>query len=154
MVSWAEFVHADPELGEYGYARLHPDGDAIGYLATVRAGDGGPRVHPVCPFIAEGRLYVTIPRVSPKRIDLRADPRYMLHAFPYAEDAEFAIRGTARLVTTDEERAIAAAACPFATGVQVDDDVFELSIERADSTRWANWAQADTYPVRRRWVAS
>ena len=119
----------------------------------MRARDGGPRVHPVCPFIADGRLYVTIPWVSPKCVDLRTDPRYMLHAFPSTEDAEFSMRGTARLVTTDEERAIAAAACPFATGVRDDDDVFELSVERADSTRWENWAKADTYPVRRRWVA-
>jgi hypothetical protein len=31
--------------------------------------------------------------------------------------------------------------------------VFELDIERADSTIWENWATPETYPVRRRWVA-
>lgn len=125
----------------------------MGFLATVRSDDGGPRVHPVCPFLADGRLYVTIPRTSPKSRDLRADPRYMLHAFPDKEDPEFSIRGTARLVIDPDERRIVAEACPFASGVQPDDDVFELDIERADSTTWANWAQADTYAIRSRWMA-
>lgn len=108
----------------------------------------------MCPFVGDGRLYVAIPKVSPKRIDLRADPRYMLHAYPDERDPEFSIRGTARLVTDDDERAAAGVACPFATGIEAGDDVFELVVERADSTTWANWAQADTYPVRRRWVAN
>jgi hypothetical protein len=110
-------------------------------------------VHPVSPFLADGRLYVTIPVTSPKRSDLRADPRYMLHSFPDKEDPEFSIRGHARLVDDAAERASVAAACPFAAGVRPDDDVFELDIERADSTTWMNWAQADTYPVRKRWRA-
>jgi hypothetical protein len=45
-------------------------------------------------------------------------------------------------------------AATFATGVRDDEDVFCLDIERADSTIWANWAQADTYPIRKKWTAS
>src|SRR5206468_2882321 len=101
---------------------------------------------------AEDRLYVTIPLTSPKRCDLRADSRYMLHSFPYKEDPEFSIRGRARLVTDLAERGVVAAACPFAAGVRPDDDVFELDIERADSTTSVNWAQADTYAIRRKWT--
>jgi hypothetical protein len=153
MTSWDGFTAAAPDLARFGLALLTRLGDPIGYLSTIRHDDGGPRVHPVCPFIGEGRLYITIPRSSPKRLDLRADPRYMFHAFPDDKDAEFSIRGTARLVTEPSERAIAAAACPFATGVQIDDDVFELGVDRADSTTWMNWAQADTYPERERWDA-
>jgi hypothetical protein len=77
----------------------------------------------------------------------------MLHSFPDREDPEFSVRGGARLVTDPEERRVVAEACPFAAGVRPDDDVFELDIERADSTIWMNWAQADTYAVRRRWEA-
>lgn len=76
----------------------------------------------------------------------------MLHAFPAEEDAEFSVRGRARLVEDAPERDAVAEACPFATGVRDDDDVFELNTERADATTWVNWAQADTYAVRRKWV--
>jgi hypothetical protein len=98
-------------------------------------------------------MYVTIPATSPKRHDLRTDARYMLHSFPDREDPEFSMRGRARLVTEERERRSVAEACPFAAGVRPDDDVFELDIDRADSTTWMNWAQADTYPVRRHWTA-
>lgn len=40
----------------------------------------------------------------------------------------------------------------FLATVRSDDDVFELNTERADATTWVNWAQADTYAVRRKWV--
>lgn len=151
MVSWDDFATAEPALAAFGFQRLHHTGMGFGYLATIRHADGGPRVHPVCPFLAGGRLYVTIPRRSPKRLDLRADERYMLHVAPSDEDEEFAVRGSARLVEDTVERAAAADACPFATGVRHDDDLFELRVDRADATRWANRAQADTYPIRMRW---
>lgn len=154
MASWAEFADADPELSEFGHARIHNYGQAIVFLATVRHDDGGPRVHPVCPIFADGRVYVTIPRRSPKTRDLQRNPRYMLHSFPDREDPEFSMRGTARLVDDPIERKVVADAATFATGVRESEDVFALDIERADSTTWANWAQADTYPIRRSWVAS
>jgi hypothetical protein len=98
-----------------------------------------------------GRLYVIIPRVSPKVRDLRGDPRFMLHTYPDDRDPEFSFRGRARFVTDRDERQAVDDACTFAAGVRDDDEVFELGIERADATTWENWAQADTYPVRRSW---
>ena len=154
MASWAEFEEADPDLAAFGREcldRFGPPGLWLGFLATVRP-DGGPRVHPVCPFLCEGRVFVGIPGSSPKRRDLRANPRYMLHSFPYEQDPEFSIRGRARLVTDETERAKAVAAVPYPSGLEDSDDVFELDIDRADSTTWANWAQADTYPVRKKWA--
>lgn len=97
---------------------------------------------------------MTIPCRSPKTRDLQDNPRYMLHSFPDKEDPEFSVRGTARLVTDAAEREVVAGAATFATGVRDDEDVFALDIERADSTTWMKWAQADTYAVRRKWVAS
>lgn len=111
-------------------------------------------MHPVCPIPANGRLYVTIPRVSPKLRDLKNDPRFMFHTYPDDRDPEFSFRGRVRLVETDEERKVVDDACTFATGVRDSDEVFELEIERVDATTWENWAQADTYPVRSKWVAS
>ena len=152
MATWDEFAAADPELAQFGHERIHRHGIGLAYLATVRHDDGGPRVHPTCPFLMDGTFYIAIPKRSPKRLDLRSNPEFMLHAFPDEEDPEFSFRGRARPVENAEERAKVAAACPFASGVGEDDDVFALEIERADSTTWANWAKADTYPVRKKWV--
>jgi hypothetical protein len=152
MLTWDEFTTAAPELAAFGHGLLFRHDVGLGYLSTIRSDDGGPRVHPVCPFIGAGRLFVAIPRTSPKSADLRADPRYMLHTFPDEHDPEFSIRGQSRFVTEPGGRKVAEDAVTFATGVRRDDDVFELCIERADSTTWENWAQADTYAVRRKWV--
>ncbi len=153
MATWAEFAAASPELAAFGHERLHRFGVGLAFLATVRSDDGGPRVHPVCPILGEGRLFVSVPKHSPKNADLRANPLYMLHAFPDEQDPEFSVRGRATLVT-GAARDLAKAAATFATGVRDDEDVFELGIERADSTRWENWATPETYAVRSKWLAS
>ena len=108
----------------------------------------------MCLVFADGGVYVTIPRVSPKTRDLQRNASYMVHSFPDKEDPEFSMRGTARIVTEPSERRAVAEAATFATGVKDDEDIFCLDIARADGTTWENWAQADTYPVRRRWSAS
>ncbi|MEP6477288.1 MAG: hypothetical protein ABJC60_08450 [Actinomycetota bacterium] len=75
----------------------------LAFLATVR-GDGGPRVHPVCPLLHEGGLYaLLIP--SPKRSDLLRDGRYWMHSFPCdaTEDA-FSVSGDASLVKEADVR--------------------------------------------------
>jgi hypothetical protein len=48
VATWAEFERADAELAAFGQARL--DG-RVCFHATLRR-DGGPRVHPVEPWIA------------------------------------------------------------------------------------------------------
>ena len=57
--------------------------------------DGSPRVHPVCPVIAVGRLFVAVPVWSPKRFDLKRDGRYAMHALPGKRDDEFYVTGCA-----------------------------------------------------------
>jgi hypothetical protein len=152
LASWAEFEASDPDLAAFGLSLLTRHGIGLGYLATARHDDGGPRVHPVCPFVGEGKLFIAIPRSSPKSADLRADPRYMLHAFPDEQDPEFSVRGRAQLVTEPSERDLAVRSVTFASGVRDDDDVFVLDIERADSTTWENWKQPDARPVRKHWI--
>ena len=61
-MSWQILEQADPALAELGYRRLH---GRVSYLATVRPAFG-PRVHPVTPFIGQGRLFVFMERTSPK----------------------------------------------------------------------------------------
>jgi len=89
MNRWEEFVSERPQMAEAGRALLYQFRVGLGYLATVRK-DGGPRVHPVCPVIANGGLYLFIGNHSPKLHDLLRDGRFALHSFPNPEvDDEF-----------------------------------------------------------------
>jgi hypothetical protein len=48
MVTWHEFVVAEPELAEAGRSLLFQFGVGLAFLATVRK-DGAPRLHPRAP---------------------------------------------------------------------------------------------------------
>jgi hypothetical protein len=98
VASWSEFAAAEPRLASAIQELVHQYGPGLGYLATVRA-DGGPRVHPVSPVIADGGLYCFL-LDSPKRRDLERDGRYALHSFPpEASDDEAFLSGRARPVS-------------------------------------------------------
>lgn len=102
MASWREFALAEPEMAEVGVGRLW-GGAGIAYLATVRR-DGGPRLHPISPFIVDGRLFTYMYPASPKGHDLRRDPRYALHAAvddSTGAGGEFSVAGTARPIEDD-----------------------------------------------------
>jgi len=148
--SWGEFATAAPELAEAGRRLLYQHGPGLGYLATVRP-DGGPRVHPVCPHVAEARLWVFIGHASPKRFDLQRDPRYALHAFPSAEvDDEFFVSGEATPLADAATEATIRASLPFNS--DAEDQPFELSIERALLATYAG--RPSWPPVYSRWRAS
>ena len=94
--------------------------------------DGGPRLHPICPSIAEGGLWAYILRDSPKAADLRRDGRFALHAFlPDKVDDEFFIRGRAEPFEPSDElkNAIVAAAAPAKIGAPTE-ELFQLHIDR------------------------
>jgi hypothetical protein len=95
--SWDDFSSASPVLASDVRALFEQYGQGFGYLATVRV-DGGPRVHPVAPVIADGGLFCfLIP--SPKRRDLDRDGRYALHSYPGDESPDEAyLAGRARQV--------------------------------------------------------
>jgi hypothetical protein len=134
MVTWAEFAAAEPELALYGWDLLREE-QGYAFLATVTI-DGAPRVHPVVPFVVDGRLLVGIVPSSPKISDLRHDPRYMLHATVGDNDTEFAVRGRAVEVADPGRRAQLAERQEL-NGVDLRDDVvFELAIERVDAAIW------------------
>jgi hypothetical protein len=96
-VSWTAFSDERPDLARAGRDLLYHFGVGLGFLATVRR-DGGPRVHPVCPILHDGELYLLlIP--SPKRDDLLRDKRFALHSFPADDDEDaFSVAGTAEPV--------------------------------------------------------
>jgi pyridoxamine 5'-phosphate oxidase-like protein len=102
MVTWAEFVRLEPDLATAGRDHLYRFGVGLAFLATIRP-DGGPRLHPMCPVIDDDGLYAfLIP--SPKRDDLRRDPRYAMHCYPPDDNEDaFYLTGHAAPV---EERAV------------------------------------------------
>ena len=156
MASWAEFAQAAPEIAKVGSELRQQHG--LAFLATVRK-DGSPRIHPVCPFIVRGQLFIATNPKSPKRHDLKRDGRYVLHMLPGKNDAEFQVRGQARFVTDAETKARVLAEGPKA-GVQPDgallnlkpeELLFEYDIEEAMMAYWENVGQPDTRPVRTIW---
>jgi hypothetical protein len=131
MASWQEFEQAAPEIAGAGRALLYQFGPGLGFLATVR-GDGGPRLHPICPLIVDGNLYAFIGH-SPKLRDLLRDGRYALHSFPPADvDDEFYMSGHATPVDDATIRdAVSRAVAAQGTTHGADDMLFALDLERA-----------------------
>lgn len=128
MATWAQFETAAPELAAEGRRLIYRGDAGEMLLATVR-GDEPPRIHPVNVAIVEGRLYAFILR-SAKRTDLERDGRYALHTHQDpAAPSEFAVRGRASAVESDDARSAASAAWSF----EVDEayTLFEFSIETA-----------------------
>ncbi len=152
MLRWKEFHTVRPDLAELGHALLHQFGPGLAFLGTVRK-DGGPRIHPVCPVVCDGGLYVFIIEHSPKRYDLVRDPRYALHSFPPAEnDDEFYCTGEARVV---EDPAVRRAAASSAKHDVRDGEVlFEFLIDKVLHTTWENPRQPNTRPIYTRWRVS
>ncbi|MFC5748804.1 pyridoxamine 5'-phosphate oxidase family protein [Actinomadura rugatobispora] len=126
MATWAEFAEQEPDIAELGSRMLRKYG--IAYLGTVRR-DGGPRVHPVCPVIIDGRVYIGVIPSSSKRGDLERDGRFVLHALPGPKDAELSLNGHVRRLPSDE----AAALADVSDGnvrVPADSVLYELVIDR------------------------
>jgi len=95
MASWGSFAEAAPAVAAKGRELFYQYGVGMGFLATVRR-DGGPRVHPICPILADDALFALIVP-GPKREDLRRDPRYALHCLtsaPPRHDDAFYLAGT------------------------------------------------------------
>ena len=148
MATWAEFAAAEPELAEAGKKLFYQHGVGLGYLATIRA-DGGPRLHPMCPVVADGGLYAFI-IPSPKRDDLLRDGRYAMHAFPpEAVDDEFYLTGVARPVNEPDRRATVVAA--YHIPVPEEYQLFTFDIERCLLVTYK--FRGDMSPTHRSWRA-
>ncbi|HEX6313061.1 MAG TPA: pyridoxamine 5'-phosphate oxidase family protein [Acidimicrobiia bacterium] len=157
MATWAELETAEPEMAASAFPKPPDMHFALAFLATVRP-DGGPRVHPFCPIFAGGRLFAAIGRSSPKCNDLRRDARYVIHALPGPNDAEFSVRGAATevddpAVLASVYAAVDASGVGGMMGSVRRDVVFEFDIERADAAHWERVGEPGTFAVRRRWIA-
>jgi hypothetical protein len=144
---------AQPAIAEAGERLLGPSGEGVAYLATIRK-DGGPRVHPVMPVLAEGPLYVFVVRMSWKYRDLARDGRYALHSAAAPEGGEeFYITGPAREIEDERIRTAVTAASGGRLGMHDFEALFELGIERALHTKWENWGTASAWPSYAKWAA-
>ena len=131
MKRWSEFAAERPEMAEAGRALIYQFRVGLGYLATIRK-DGGPRVHPVCPVVAHGGLYVFVGNQTPKVHDLRRDGRYALHTFPNRDvDDEFTVSGRAVRIDDAAVRQIVYDAYTATGAFTSNDTLFELHLERA-----------------------
>ncbi len=101
-ISWSHFEARAPRLAVLGSERFERTRVAI--LGTVRA-DGSPRISPIEPVLANGRLLLgAMP--SLKRGDLERDPRCALHSSisdVNGSEGEFKIHGRA-ILAGDEIR--------------------------------------------------
>jgi hypothetical protein len=150
MVPWHEFVAAAPGLAATGEDLLFQFGVGLAFLATIRK-DGGPRLHPVCPVLSQGRLYVLIIPTSPKQQDLLRDGRYALQTFPQPkpDSAEFYLTGRADLI---EEPSLRRAVLQDAKHkAHESESLFELKVERAMHTTWEGWGTAELRPIHSKW---
>ena len=154
MATWAEFSAVRPDLAEAGLRLLYQHGVGLGFLATTR-GDGGPRVHPMCPILTGEDVFAFIVP-SPKQQDLRRDGRYAIHSFPCPENEDaFYFTGKARLV---EDEAVRAALgrqfveerSQFPVPTPADQDaLFEFAVETCLLTRTTG--HGDPSPVHTVW---
>ena len=152
MKRWGEFATEKPDIAEAGRALIYQFRVGLGYLATIRK-DGGPRVHPVCPVIAGGDLYVFIGNQSPKVHDLLRDGRFALHSFPNPKvDDEFCVSGHARRVGDAKTREAVYEAYTATGAFTSNDTLFELWLERAPHAKYVprpSWP-----PIYTRWPSA
>ncbi len=130
MVSWSAFAAEAPVMAEEGHKLIYQHGVPLGYLATVRK-DGGPRIHPVCPILHDGELWLLIGIQTPKKWDLLRTGKFALHAFPTEKDDEFMLAGTARHVPDLATESAVRKAMEATGATSGDDTLFHLSLERA-----------------------
>jgi hypothetical protein len=143
VATWAEFADADPDLAVFARQRME---GRIVYQATVRL-DGGPRVHPVSPWIAAGVLCVSFRDTSPKMREVARDARYALHtAQPWEDHAgdhgECMLRGSLEQIPASHP---AVTARPGRTPYGLVH--YACSIEEAVATEYSE----DEMPLYRRW---
>ena len=126
MKRWSDLEREEPQLAETGRALIYQHKVGLGYLATVRK-DGGPRLHPVCPTLANGGLYLFVLNSSPKCRDLHRDGRFALHTFPCVDVYdEFYVTGKTQPIYEADVRKIVYDIYT-ATGAHTSDDtLFEL----------------------------
>ncbi len=150
--SWGEFEAASPALADTGLRLLYQGSDlASAFLATL-APDGGPRVHPIFPVVADGELWLFIVNMSPKYRDLVRNGRFALHSFPLPEGGEeFYVRGRAEPIVDGVVKRQVVAATDGRQGNLDFEALFQCTLQSVLHTKWEDWGTASTSPSYTKW---
>ena len=141
MATWRELQEARPDLAAAGRDLFYRVGVGLAFLATVRA-DGGPRLNPMCPLLADDRLFAFIVP-GPKCRDLERDGRYAMHSFPCDdnEDAFMATGDATRVADVELRRRLVAqflgerSALTMTVSDLAEQTLFEFAVDRVLLTR-------------------
>ena len=76
-MTWDELAHACPEIAELARARFVRE--QLVLVGTIRK-DGSPRISPCEVDLAAGHLFLGMMWKSKKALDLRRDPRVVVHS--------------------------------------------------------------------------
>ncbi len=134
-------------MARFGQERL--DGK-VAYLATVRSGDGRPRICPVTPIIGGGHLFIFVEPNSPKVKDLTAAHDYCLHCAmndSSGSSGEFLLTGSAVKIKDAGLRQLAESVSSYKPSVRYL--LFELNLHEALATSYPGGR-----PRRTRWQPS
>jgi hypothetical protein len=157
MATWRELQEQRPDLASAGRELLYQVGVGLAFLATVRP-DGGPRLNPMCPVLADDRVFAFIVP-GPKCRDLERDGRYAMHSFPCDDNEDaFMLTGAAARVTDLELRRRLVAqflgersALSMTEADLVAQTLFEFSVDRVLLTRTTG--HGDPAPQHTVWAA-
>jgi Pyridoxamine 5'-phosphate oxidase len=132
-MNWTEFAQAAPALADLFRQRLDATGLAL--IGTIRK-DGTPRISPLEADIFEDHLLLGMMWQSTKALDLRRDPRCLVHSVVSNKDGtegEAKLRGRAVDVTDKSFRERSAQQTFDATGWRPEEPyhLFWLDIEEA-----------------------
>ena len=141
MRSWTDVATEAGDLTDAGRKLLLncAPGWGIALLGTLRA-DGSPRIGPLCVYIIDDRLYVTVE--GQKERDLQRDPRYFLHSYWADGQDEFAVAGHAGAPLDEEARARLVELEPRMHHSPV---IRELHIDTDHAVTYRNFPRADMY---------
>ena len=122
-------------MGKSQFART-----GLALVGTLRR-DGWPRVSPVEPLISDGELYLGMMWQSRKALDLRRDPRCVVHSTVvdrHGSEGEFKVYGLAVEITDLDERRRFCDAVFAAIGFRPEEPEFHcfaISIESVAFTK-------------------
>jgi hypothetical protein len=141
MPSWIQLAAEAGDLADAGRKLLMNCAATwgIALLGTTRA-DGSPRIGPLCVYILDDRVYITVE--GWKERDLSRDPRYFLHSYWGAGQDEFALAGEVEPALVGEVRDRIIELEPRTRHSPV---IRELHITSAHAVTYRNFPKPDMY---------
>jgi hypothetical protein len=138
---WDEFTAAVPELAGLGEERLRAK--ELCLVGTLRK-NGWPRISPVEPEFVDGELLLGMMWQSPKALDLRRDPRVVVHSVVSersGKEGDFKLYGHAVDVQDPDRRAAYRAAIKARIDWEPPEPEFHLFAIDIDSAGFVTFAE-------------